>query len=275
MEPFQMQKKSRVPYFVLALWQEEYPHLTVGFSAREEDSSSMCHNYALHVEDQPSRVVENRESLMRDLSFSLGSFTCGEQVHGVDIAYVTRVDRGKGNRDRESAFSNTDGLFSSEEDILLASFYADCVPLFFYAPDIDVIGVAHAGWKGTVQKIGPNMIAEMVAKGADRSKIRVAIGPSIGACCYEVDEHVLRPMKDALECHELPSSIALPTTNYKAMLDLKEANAQLCKQVGLRDDQIVKSNYCTSCSNEHFHSHRRDKGDTGRMVAFIGKRVRS
>ncbi|SFX26596.1 conserved hypothetical protein [Thermoactinomyces sp. DSM 45891] len=275
MEPFQMQKKSSIPYFALELWQEEFPHLTVGFSAREEGSSSMCHNYALHVEDQPPRVVENRKSLMRDLSFSLDSFTCGEQVHGVNIAYVTDEDRGRGNQDRESAFSDTDGLFSREEDILLASFYADCVPLFFYAPDIDVIGVAHAGWKGTVQKIGPKMIAEMVTKGADRSKIRMAIGPSIGACCYEVDEHVLRPMKDALMCQVLPLAVALPTATYKAMLDLKEANAQLCKQVGLRDDQIVKSNYCTSCSNEHFHSHRRDKGDTGRMVAFIGKRVRS
>ncbi|SDY59925.1 peptidoglycan editing factor PgeF [Thermoactinomyces sp. DSM 45892] len=275
MEPFQMQKKSSIPYFVLSLWQEEFPHLTVGFSAREEGFSPMHHNYALHVRDRPSHVIENRKSLMRDLSFSLDSFTCGEQVHGVTIAYVTDRDRGRGNRDRESAFSDTDGLFSSEEDLLLASFYADCVPLFFYAPEIDVIGVAHAGWKGTVQKIGPKMIDEMVTKGADRSKIRVAIGPSIGVCCYEVDEHVLRPMKDALACQDLPLSVALSTATYKAMLDLKEANAQLCKQVGLRDDQIVKSNYCTSCSKEYFHSHRRDKGDTGRMIAFIGKRVRS
>ncbi|MDQ0416405.1 YfiH family protein [Croceifilum oryzae] len=275
MEPFQMQKKSSVPYFALVLWQEEYPHLTVGFSAREEDSSSMCHNYALHVEDQPSRVIENRKSLVRDLSFSLDSFTCGEQVHGIDIAYVTGEDRGRGNRDRESAFSNTDGLFSSEEDILLASFYADCVPLFFYAPDIDAIGVAHAGWKGTVQKIGPKMVTEMVSKGADISKIRVAIGPSIGACCYEVDEHVLHPMMDALECQELSTTVALPTSDHKAMLDLKEANAQLFKQIGLRDDQIVKSKYCTSCSNDYFHSYRRDKGDTGRMMSFIGKRGRS
>lgn len=275
MEPFKKQKESIVPYFTLSLWQERYPHLTVGFSARDEDRSHICNNYALHVEDQPSKVIENRKSLMKELSFSFDSFTCGEQVHGVDIAYVTREDRGRGRQDRESAFPNTDGLLTGEDDVFLASYYADCVPLFFYAPDLDWIGVAHAGWKGTVGKIGPKMIERLVSHGADLEKILVAIGPSIGACCYEVDKHVLNRMKEALQCQELPSSVAIPTEHGKAMLDLKEANSQLFQQAGLREEQIAKSNYCTSCAHEHFHSHRRDKGHTGRMVAFIGKLGRS
>lgn len=275
MEPFQKQKESNVPYFALSFWQERYPHLTVGFSARNEDRSHICNNYALHVEDQPSKVIENRKNLMKELSFSFDSFTCGEQVHEVDIAYVTREDRGRGRLDRESAFPHTDGLLTGEDDVFLASYYADCVPLFFYAPDINWIGVAHAGWKGTVGKIGPKMIDQMISHGADRAKILVAIGPSIGACCYEVDKLVLNPMREALQCQELSSSVAIPTSDGKAMLDLKEANTQLFQQVGLREEQIAKSKYCTSCAHEYFHSHRRDQGYTGRMVAFIGKQGRS
>lgn len=273
MEPFQKKIQVHVPYFVLSLWEEQFPHLVVGFSARDA-GEGMCHNYALHVPDDPKQVIENRYRLTDELQFPRDSYTCGEQVHGMKISKVERTDRGRGRESRELAFQDTDGLITGEEDVLLASYYADCVPLYFYAPDIDWIGVAHAGWKGTVGKIGPIMIEQLLQLGADSSKIQVAIGPSIGACCYEVDEHVLVPMREALQFKDLPETIAIPTREGHARLDLKEANAELLRKAGLLTEQIVKSNYCTCCSEEYFHSHRRDQEHAGRMVAFIGKRGR-
>lgn len=272
MEPFILQDSVEIPYFSLSSWESEFPHLTVGFSARTDQS----YNYALHVGDVPERVIENRKRLSHQLGFSFSDWTCAEQVHGTSIQMVTSDDRGKGRLSRESAFQETDGLMTKEEDVLLASFYADCVPLFFYSPEIDTVGIAHAGWKGTVSGMAKDMLQKLVEQGADRKKIQVAIGPSIGPCCYEVDEQVIQPLRQILRRSEILVRMVEPN-QYEPnrwQLDLKETNKILLLEAGIHPEQIVKSNWCTSCAVQYFYSHRRDHGETGRMVAFIGKRER-
>src|SRR5690554_4967262 len=111
-------------------------------SARRASSDLFLHNYALHVGDDPERVRMNRQKLVERLGMSFSSWTCGEQVHGADIAEVTPDERGRGRDSLETALPSVDGLLTDVEDILLTSFYADCVPLLFYSPDSNLIGLA-------------------------------------------------------------------------------------------------------------------------------------
>ncbi|MBA4494235.1 peptidoglycan editing factor PgeF [Paenactinomyces guangxiensis] len=274
MEPFKYHDMLNIPYFSLDLWEKEFPHLVVGFSARRNGEDIHCRNYALHVGDRPEQVIENRKLLAKQLGIPFTAWTCGEQVHGTHVEQVTAADRGKGCDSRESAFSGTDGMITGEPDILLASYYADCVPLYFYSPDIDFVGVAHAGWKGTVQGIGIQMVQKLLQLGAKREEIRVAIGPSIGSCCYEVDERVIEPLQQVISEADTLQTIAVSHIPGKWQLDLRQANAELLKREGVSPGHIQLTKWCTSCDKDYFYSHRRDRGKTGRMVAWIGKRER-
>ncbi len=265
MEPFVLQHNTD-PYLRLVEWETLFPHLVVGISTRSAENR----NYALHVGDNPEQVIKNRVNLANKLGFPFHNWTCGEQVHSCHIEQVNVTNRGKGRESRDSAFVDTDGLITDEPETLLTSFYADCVPLYFYSPDLDSIGVAHAGWKGTALNIGGKMVEQYRSLGADSKQLMVAIGPSIGACCYEVDERVMVPLTETFG-KAIPTSIAAKTSPGHYRLDLKAANAALLRMTGLDQSQIAVSNRCTNCEDTLFFSYRREGTDAGRMVSFIGK----
>ncbi|WP_124727700.1 peptidoglycan editing factor PgeF [Staphylospora marina] len=269
MEPFVYRETAGVPLLVLEEWEREFPRLTVGFTARKRGEDENCRNYALHVGDAPEQTLENRRKLALLLGMSEDAWTCGEQVHGVQIVEVTRSERGRGKDSRTTAFPDTDGMFTAEPGVLLASYYADCVPLYFWAPDVQIVGVAHAGWKGTVGGIARRMVDKLAGRGVDPGRLRVAIGPSVGPCCYEVDERVIRPLEDMLG--DL-TGVAEATLPGKWQLDLKRANREILIRTGIRPEHVLTSGWCTCCHDAHFYSHRRDKGKTGRMTAWIGIR---
>ncbi|SDW05017.1 conserved hypothetical protein [Marininema mesophilum] len=272
MEPFQACKESSVPYFSLLPWEREFPRLRAGISTRDSESiqDPMHCNYALHIGDDRANVLDNRKRLAEALDVPLSYWTCGDQVHGTHIHEVTSEEQGRGLYDASTAYPATDGLITHADDVLLTSFYADCVPLLFYSPDTEWMGVAHAGWRGTVGGIGRNMVEAFHLRGASLANLRVAIAPSIGRCCYEVDEHVTTPLLQALP--HADERVLQSTGEGGWRLDLKEANRQILLQSGLFEEHIFVSQWCTSCHPAHFHSHRRDRGNTGRMVAYIGRR---
>ncbi len=272
MEPFKFQAKNGVPYFVIEEWENAFPHLTVGFSARNKREDMNCRNYALHVGDQPEQVLSNRKELVSMLEMPFSAWTSSEQVHGVYVQSVNDGHRGNGRDSRETAFRDTDGMVTSEPDLLLTAYFADCVPLYFYAPDIDWIGIAHAGWKGTVGGIGQNVVARLREVGANVEEIRAAIGPSIGSCCYEVDGRVIRPLGKKLSDAKALDEVAKGHVAGRWQLDLKKANARILEKAGVKAKHILISKLCTSCDDSYFYSHRRDQGVTGRMVAWIGKK---
>jgi copper oxidase (laccase) domain-containing protein len=186
-----------------------------------------CRNYALHVGERTERVIQNRRELAKALGFPFSSWTCGEQVHGVHVSQVTNEDRGKGSTSRETAFKDTDGLITEETDILLTAFFADCVPLYFYCPDVDAVGLG-----------------------------------------------VIEPLKQSLKDPLALERVSVSHVPGKWRLDLRKANFELLKQSGVNPNHILVTKWCTSCDKEYFYSHRRDKGKTGRMVAWIGKKER-
>nr|WP_232510264.1 peptidoglycan editing factor PgeF [Paenibacillus crassostreae] len=258
-------------------WQE-FHSITVGFTGRSGGTSQPPYdslNCAFHVNDDPIDVINNRQRIVDTLGFSLDSWTCGEQVHSNHIEKVNHIDIGRGKKDRSTAFQNTDGLLTNVPGVLLTSFYADCVPLYFLDPIKQVVGLAHAGWKGTVLQIAANMVDKMKQDyGSNINDIRAAIGPSIGACCYEVDDKVMSRVyeleKDTRGNNQHVTNWYQYKDNGKSMLNLKEINRQIMMKAGILPTHIECTSWCTSCHHDLFFSYRKDGGVTGRMASWIG-----
>lgn len=263
-------------------WMERDPQLSAGFTGRGGGVSGAPYeslNLALHVGDQAEDVLENRKRLAKALGFRPEAWTSGEQTHGSRVAVVSEQDAGRGYRDRESAFQETDGLITNVPGVLLTSFYADCVPLYFYDPEHGAVGLAHAGWKGTVAEIAVKAVEAMeAAYGTRPEQLLAAIGPSIGDCCYEVDQAVMSrvlPLLDALNQTENRTAVYHESANPERwMLNLKEINRMLMIKAGILPSHIECTSLCTSTNNGLFFSHRKENGKTGRMASWIGLKER-
>ncbi|WP_226665824.1 peptidoglycan editing factor PgeF [Metabacillus litoralis] len=268
-EPFQLREES---YLSIYLWNEKDSKLKVGFTTKHggqsiEEFSSL--NLGLHVQDQHESVMKNRNFLSRNISFPLEKWIFAEQTHSNNIKKVSKPHSGKGIGSYKDGIMDCDGLYTNDKGIMLSLCFADCVPLYFFHPKSNFIGLAHAGWKGSVQDIAGEMVRKWtIDEGLPYSEILVAIGPSIGACCYKVDDRVITSVnKVLLEKYPLPYE---NITSGQYNLDLKQLNKNLLMQAGIKVENILVSQQCTSCETDLYFSHRRDDGKTGRMLSFIG-----
>lgn len=256
----------------LKSWEGIAPSVVAGFTTKIggfSDGIFQSFNLGLHVEDDPKHVAQNRDKLANEICFPTSNWVCSEQVHDADIMKVTKEHAGKGVYIYEQCLKGMDGLYTNEKNLLLMLCFADCVPLYFTAPNHHLVGMAHAGWKGTVKDIGGNMVRiwgneENVLP----EDIHVVIGPSIASCCYVVDNFVIDQVKEVLKNNEPPPYKLVSEGQYS--LDLQVLNQLLLVQSGVPKENIQVSSYCTSCETELFFSHRRDNGKTGRMASFIG-----
>ena len=265
MEPFKLKTEQ---FLEQKNWRDSTPDLIVGFTTKNGGVSKGCYsnlNCGLHVQDVKADVLENREILADIIEFPLDHWVSGEQVHDVKIHEVKAADRGKGARFSESALSGIDGMLTKEKGVLLTAFFADCIPLYFFDPQEKVVGIAHAGWKGTVKGIGKEMVSRFEENGSHLGDIRVTIGPGICQTFYEVDEFVVSHIDPKF--HE---KVLIPQENDRYLLDLKGLNREILLQYGILRHNIDMTDYCTYRDEELFFSHRRDQGKTGRMLGFIG-----
>ncbi|MGD9677897.1 MAG: peptidoglycan editing factor PgeF [Vulcanibacillus sp.] len=273
MEPMVL-VNDNLEYFTIPSWTKLNPNLSVGFSTRDGgiskgNFSSM--NLALHVEDKNQVVIANRQILCSVINFSFDAWTCAEQVHCNNIEIISEDSRGKGRYSQLDALPKTDGLITNIADILLTSYYADCVPLYFYDPVKSIIGLAHAGWKGTMLKIAQKMVDKFITLyNSNINDIRVVIGPAIGKCCYEVDAMVIEPLR--LSMGTLSKDVVTDKGNGKFDLSLKGLNFLILEEAGVISKNIQISSLCTSCNTKLFYSHRKENGKTGRMVSWIAFR---
>jgi YfiH family protein len=281
MEPFQPKKRvedGQPVLFHIESWMNAYSGLTAGFTTRHGGVSKepfYSLNLGLHVLDRAEHVIVNRQRLAKALDLPFDTFTYAEQVHSDEIAIITKADMGKGRISREDALQARDGFVTNEKGIVLCALFADCVPLYFYDPVREVIGLAHAGWKGTVLNIAAKTIQAMTKEfGSKPEDIRAAIGPSIGGCCYEVDEKVAIPVNRVLIDIQAETGITQKVIDLKAdgkyMLNLQELNRNFIEKAGILSSHIEITELCTSCSTDVFFSHRQENGSTGRMAAWIG-----
>jgi len=241
-----------------------------GFSTRLGGVSSGVYatlNLGLKKEDRRENVLENRRRFLQALGLDLADLVAPQQVHGSRVAVVTAGDRGRGGREIDTEIPATDALITAERGVILSAYFADCVPLFFLDPQRPAIGLAHAGWKGTVAAIARKTLARMgEVFGTEPARCLVGIGPSIGPCCYEVDQGVLGPLAAAFPYwRELVSFRG----GGKGHLDLWETNRRQLVEMGVKEENIYVSRLCTACNEKLFFSYRAHKKNTGSLAAVL------
>ncbi len=217
-------------------------------------------NLGGNVGDDPVAVTENYRRVYDALAVNAERACSVWQVHSADTVIVTEPVPGRRWVDK------ADGMVTNQADTPLVMRYADCVPLLFHDPVQGVIGIAHAGWRGTVQGAGMSVVQVMVdAFGSRPGDIRAGIGPSIGPDCYQVGEEVV----EAVEAHfgTTDGLIKCDPADGTAYLNLWAANERDLRRNGVEHIDIAE--ICTYTNTQEFHSHRAEKGKTGRFVAVI------
>lgn len=218
--------------------------------------------------DKKEAVDENFKRIARIMKRETKDFVCSDQTHTTNIRKVTEKDCGKGVI-YEKDYTDVDGLITNESGIVLATFYADCVPLFIVDMAHKAVGLSHSGWKGTVGKMGACTLKAMKdAYGTDPKDVVVAIGPSICQECYEISEDVAEEFTKAFDSGIL-SKILYQKNEGKYQLDLWEANYQIFIEAGVDTDHISITDICTCCNPEYLFSHRASQGKRGNLGAFI------
>lgn len=223
-------------------------------------------NLGFNRGDERENVIENYHRICDALEVPFDSLVLSKQVHETHISKVTKEMCGNGivtpNR-----WESMDGIYTNEKGITLVTHYADCVPLFFYAPEYGMIGMAHAGWRGTVGEIGKKMVQTWRdIENIPVEAIEVVIGPSIGPCHFEVDEGVKKAFDEKSIFH---SAISKRNINNKYFINLWECNKQSLISAGILEHNITISGICTYCESEMFYSHRRMQGKRGTLAGFM------
>lgn len=235
----------------------------------ENEFESMNLSYARG--DKKEFVDENYRRIAEVLSCSLDDIVCSHQTHTTNVKRVTRADGGKGIT-RERDFTDVDGLITNEPGIVLATFYADCVPLYIVDSVHKAIGLAHSGWRGTVQKMGSIMLEAMSREfGTKPQDVKIAIGPSICQECYEVSEDVAYEFERAFTlADDEKEKMLYKKSNGKYQLNLWYANQRVFQDAGVAISQIEITDICTCCNSQILFSHRASHGKRGNLAAFLG-----
>lgn len=220
-------------------------------------------NLGVHRGDVYENVVENYRIFGNAVGFTPEDTVFPCQRHTDIVRKVGKGDRGTGLfREQEHV---CDGLITNEEDVALLAFSADCTPVLLFDPVRRAVGAVHAGWRGTAQGIVKKAVEAMHdAYGSEPADIRAAIGPCIGACCFETDADVPDAMLAALG---QDARAAIRKKGEKFFVDLKLLNRIWLENAGVHQIDIAEA--CTACEPNRFWSHRTVGDARGTLAAVI------
>lgn len=222
-------------------------------------------NLGMSTEDNRSNKIENYYIMSQKFPIYLYDIVKTCQSHTANIRYVTDMDKGK-IFDATPGYKDVDGLITDRKNIVISTSHADCNPVFFYDPIKKIIGMAHAGWRGTVENITGKMIQKFIIDfGSKPEDIIAAIGPSLGQCCFEVDKDVADIFLSVNKKYEKFMKIIGNKYNF----DLWAINKYIMINEGLKEENIEISGLCTKCNNDLFFSHRGQQGKRGLMLGMI------
>jgi len=225
-------------------------------------------NLGLRVGDDPEDVVENRRLLFRELGLSLERSVWCKQVHADGVVVVGAEDAGRGSTEEDSIVEDADALVTDTPGLSLCVTLADCVPVLIVDRERGVVGLAHAGWGGTVSRISSRTVEVMRERfGCDPAALVAAIGPSIGAAGYEVGEDVIERARSGYG--ERAAEILEPSSDGKAFFDLWAANRIDLEAAGVSGERIEVSGIASDEHLDEFYSHRHEGGRTGRFITAV------
>ena len=268
---FEKREKDKVTW-LSAVPLEQIDGIVQGFSTRlggvsEGYLSSM--NLSFSRGDEKEKVRENFRRIAGAIGFSPEDLVFSHQTHTTNVRAVTEEDRGKGFT-KELDYADVDGMITNVPGLVLATFYADCVPLYFADPVKKAIGLSHSGWRGTVHKIGKVTVQAMADHYGSRPEDIVAvIGPSICQDCYEVSRDVIEEFQKyySVSCQR---ELYYQKENGKYQLNLWRANEIVMQEAGILPENIHTTQWCTCCHPDFLYSHRASHGKRGNLAAFLG-----
>lgn len=251
-------------------WMAQDKSLIAGFTTLQDGTSVGSFeglNIAYHVGDDAEAVLNNRRLVADAIKMPLEQWVFAEQLHTTNVYKVTSADLGAGVHSFESGIKATDGLYTTESNVVLATFYADCTPLYFYVPSRHLIGVAHAGWRGTVDGMMHEMLKTLKeVEGIHPEEIFITIGPCIGRDAYRVDDTVINEVKKSKVANYEETFVELGNGQYK--FDPKLLNYKQALHEGVPKENISVTSYCTYTDTDLFYSFRKNQV-TGRMMNFM------
>ena len=229
--------------------------------------------------DTQENIVENYHIIASALGYKTDNIMAVQQIHTDNIIAIDKKmledcatiqnNQKPHQPPTPHILGEADALITNQKGFLLSVRTADCVPILLYDKTNRVIGAVHAGWRGTFMQIASKTIKRMgELYGSNPSDIQVTIGPTIGLCCYEVDEKFHEKF-----CHEYGEKINNHfrlQPNEKPYCDLKAMNKAFLCEAGIPEINIEISDLCTMCHPELFYSHRLSGEKRGTMAAFIG-----
>ncbi len=202
---------------------------------------------------------------IKDTKFepSLSSkFIFPEQVHGANVAIITK-------KEYKNIMGKADGLVTNLKDLYIGVKTADCLPILFYDPMKKIIGIAHAGWRGTLKNISREAVKAMVSLGAFKKDIIAVLGPHIKECCYDITEERKSVFQKHLASQGVPLQGYQNHNDGKFYLDLEKINYYQLLKSGLYSANIESVGLCTYHHKDLFYSYRRDGQKSGRLINFI------
>lgn len=245
-----------------------------GFSTRNGGVSSLPHTSSLNLAfgrgDDDETVMKNLRIFAGAVGFDAEKTVSVPQVHSADVRIIRKEDAGLGyTRNAPEGF---DGYVTADSDIPIGVKTADCVPILFAsvrAGEVVSVGAVHAGWRGTVSGIASECVKKLIGLDARSDEIRVAVGPCIHPCCYEVGQDFFDKVceiRGDTFAHEFISC-----RDGKLFADLTGMNVRILTDAGIPRENIDVCTLCTCCHPEMFYSHRYTGGKRGTMCSVIVK----
>lgn len=207
------------------------------------------------LKSQEFDTTENKKIIAKYLNISPENLISPTQTHSanIDVAIETRQN-----------YPDTDALILTEKDLGIFLNFADCTPVILYDKKQNIGAIAHAGWRGTAQKIAPLTVEKMGTNFNSKPKDIIAIiGPAIGFCCYSVGEEVYEKLKATVKNFDGLSEIR----EGNIFVDLKNINKRQLEEIGIQEIDVCP--YCTVCDNDKFFSYRNENATTSRHSAVL------
>jgi hypothetical protein len=224
-------------------------------------------NLAFNRGDNIDDVLENYRRLCNSIGVDFNTLVASSQDHNTVVRNVTEEQYGIGITKPKDILS-VDALITNRPNVTLVTYYADCTPLFFVDTKNKAIGLAHAGWRGTVGRIGEKVVQKMQQDfSTDPKNLICAVGPAISKCCYEVDKSCADEFYNLKDLDT--NKFIFPKENNKFMIDLLETNRQILTSAGVPEENITLSDLCTRCNSDLLWSHRATQGKRGTMCAMM------
>ena len=272
LRPMKKMQRNNLIYFQFTNW-----GIVNGFTTKHGGVST-GHAASMNVDaskEPPTNVAQNFAILGDALGFDPANLTGLRQTHTPRVQLVSTEHRGN-HLHHADVFGGCDGMVTTDPTLTLLTAHADCLALYFYDPVVQVIGLSHAGWRGTVGGIATETIRQMVSLGAKPEHMLAGISPGVGYCCFQVDTPVVERFTTAWHWageYIKPDPNSTDPNKYK--IDLLGVNKQLMRHAGIGEPNITAEPICTCCNPELFHTHRVSGFERGNMGAILSLRPAS